>query len=83
MALTDPSMTPSGASSVEFDGHFLQCCRDGDRLELRNLISGKDEYSVKYERGRPRWCWTTGYQLRVDMVSVITTLNPQSKVRRR
>lgn len=48
--LTDPSMTPNGAWSVEFDGHFLQCRRAGDQLELRYLISGKDEYSVEYKR---------------------------------
>jgi hypothetical protein len=47
---TDPSMTPSGAWSIEFDGYFLQCRRSGDRLELSYLISGKDEYSVNYKR---------------------------------
>jgi hypothetical protein len=48
--LTDPSMTPSGAWSVEFDGHLLQFRRAGDRLELGHLISGKEEYSVEYKR---------------------------------
>jgi hypothetical protein len=48
--LTDPSMTPSGAWSIEFDGNFLQCRRAGEHLELRYLISGKDEYSVNYKR---------------------------------
>ena len=48
--LTDPSMTPSGAWSVEFDGHFLQCRRIGDQLELRYVIRGKDEYSVSYKQ---------------------------------
>ena len=32
---------------------------------------------------RTRRCWTTGYPLRVEMISVATTLNPQSKARRR
>lgn len=46
----DPSMTPGGGWSVEFDGNFLQCRRNGDALELRYLISGKDGYSVTYQR---------------------------------
>ncbi len=49
-ALTDPSITPSGAWSIEFNGNFLQCRRAGEHLELRYLISGKGEYSVNYKR---------------------------------
>lgn len=50
--LTDPSMTPSGSWSIEFGGNFLQCRRDGDQLELRYLISGKDEFSVNYKKAQ-------------------------------
>ena len=48
--LIDPSMTPSGVWSVEFDGNFLQCRRAGKHLQLRYFISGKDEYSVNYKK---------------------------------
>lgn len=49
-ALRDPSMTPSGAWSVEFNGEFLQCRRTGKNIELCYTISGKDEYYVNYKR---------------------------------
>ena len=49
-ALIGPSMTPSGAWSVEFNGDFLQCRRTGNDIGLRYTISGKDEYSVNYKR---------------------------------
>jgi len=49
-ALRGPSMTPSGAWSVEFNGEFLQCRRTRKDIELRYTISGKDEYSVNYKR---------------------------------
>jgi len=48
--LTQPSMTPSGAWSVELAGNFLQCRRNGDELELSYLISGMDEYRVIYQK---------------------------------
>ncbi len=50
--LIDPSMTPSGSWSIEFDGNFLQCRRNGAQLELRYLISGKDELSVNYKKAQ-------------------------------
>jgi len=50
--LIDPSMTPSGSWSIEFDENFLQCRRNGAQLELRYLISGKDELSVNYKRAQ-------------------------------
>jgi hypothetical protein len=50
--LIDPSMTPSGSWSIEFDGNFLECRRNGAQLELRYLISGKDEFSVNYKRAQ-------------------------------
>jgi hypothetical protein len=50
--LIDPSMTPSGSWSIEFDGNFLQCRRNGAQLELRFLISGKDELSVTYKKAQ-------------------------------
>jgi hypothetical protein len=49
-ALVAPSMTPSGAWSVEIAGHFLQCLRDGDELVLRCVISGMDGYAIIYRR---------------------------------
>jgi len=50
--LIDPSMTPSGSWSFEFDGNFIECRRNGAQLELRYLISGKDEFSVNYKRAQ-------------------------------
>ena len=65
--LRDPSMTPSGAWSVEFNGEFLQCRRTRKDIELRYTISGKDEYSVNYKRadqsvasdGQPLSCFAS------------------------
>ena len=48
--LSDPSITPSGAWSVEFQGHHLQCRRLGGELVLRLTISGKDNYSAEYKK---------------------------------
>lgn len=48
--LSDPSVTPSGAWSVEFQGHHLQCRRQGGELVLRCTISGKDNYSAEYKK---------------------------------
>ena len=45
-------MTPSGSWSIEFDGNFLQCRRNEAQLELRFLISGKDELSVTYKKAQ-------------------------------
>jgi hypothetical protein len=48
--LLDPSRTPSGSWSLEFDGLHFQCRREDGNLVLRYLISGKDRYSVDYKR---------------------------------
>ena len=48
--IAEPSMTPSGSWSVEFQGQHLQCRRNGDHLVLRYTISGKDNYSVEYQK---------------------------------
>ncbi len=51
--ITDPSMTPSGIWSVEFEGNFLKCLRAGADLELRFTISAMDHYTVDYKRVEP------------------------------
>ena len=48
--LSDPSITPSGAWSVGFQGHHLQCRRQGGELVLRCTIGGKDNYSAEYKK---------------------------------
>ncbi len=48
--LTDPSMTPTGTWSVEFQGEHLQCRRGVRQLILRYTISGKDNYYAVYKK---------------------------------
>ena len=48
--LADPSMTPTGAWSVEFQGEHLQCRRGVRQLILRYTISGKDNYYAVYKK---------------------------------
>ncbi|MEM9237662.1 MAG: hypothetical protein AAGB14_12865 [Verrucomicrobiota bacterium] len=47
-SLSDPSITPSGAWSVEFQRKHLQVRRQLGRLVLRYSISGKDNYYADY-----------------------------------
>ncbi len=48
--LVNPSITPSGLWSVEFQGNHLQCYRNSGQLILRYTISGKDEYFADYKK---------------------------------
>ena len=49
-SLSDPSITPSGAWSVEFQMEHLQFRRHLGRLVLRYSISGKDNYYANYKK---------------------------------
>ena len=49
-SLSDPSITPSGAWSVEFQMEHLQLRRHLGRLVLRYSISGKDNYYANYKK---------------------------------
>ena len=48
--LADPTITPTGSWSVEFQGNHLQCRRSGEQLILRNTISGKNGYFADYKK---------------------------------
>jgi len=48
--LADPSRTPSGSWSLEFDGHYFQCRREGGALVLRYVISAVEHYFADYKR---------------------------------
>ncbi|MBE7494822.1 MAG: hypothetical protein HS117_07745 [Verrucomicrobiaceae bacterium] len=48
--LVDPSMTPSGTWSLELDGHFLNCRRDGETLVLRHPFGVLAGYRIDFRR---------------------------------
>jgi hypothetical protein len=48
--LSDPSRTPSGTWSVEMQGHYLQCRRQGKELVLCLTISAQYYYFAEYKK---------------------------------
>lgn len=53
-SLLDPTMTPSGACSVELDGVFLSIYRRGNKFILRYPIDVIEGYSSEYTKMNPQ-----------------------------